>query len=458
MSLLIKALEKAARERQEKAAREGACTAADGLTLEPMAPAGDDGSQHDAPVVHDGQRQAASAFIAASAPARGTFVVDYLRERPMLAFYIAAALFAIGYGTYVYLQISHPGLFVARAAPAARPVPVTAASHTAVAPPPHARAADVPAVSGTAGTPPAIPASGATGTVRVATTPDTAAVQAPPASAPGKPAAPSAAASFAGASTPAQVAVPVPTQTHRRSTQQHVAIAAQTSTPANRQRPPERIRRGQAETAAARSSDHAIKVTPGGPTPTINPLLTQAYGAYESGDYQRALALYRRVAHAEPLNTDALLGLAAAAAQTGNEKEAARSYGRVLDIDPQNPLAQAGLINLLGHSDPNAAEARLKLLLARKPSAFVYFAMGNVYAGEGRWADAQEAYAQAYHRQPDNADYAYNVAVGLEHLGRGGSALHFYRRAVELAEQGGHVHFSVAAARTQISQLAANAE
>ncbi len=450
MSLLIKALEKAARERQEKNAQEGAGTAADGLALEPMLPAADDDPPGTAVTSNDEQRQAASAFVAASAPARGSIVVDYVRERPMLAFYIVAALFAIGYGTYVYLEISHPALFIARAAPAARPAPAapaTTAAHTAAAPASHARAIDLQTASRT----PEAPAPGATGTVRVAT-----------------------AANAAAAGTAAAGAAAAPQHAARhRAAHRDVAAVTPSDTDAAQQTALEKPRRAFAEAqqrlrraVKALTTDQAppsanrnpIKVTPGGATPTINPVLTEAYGAYASGNYRQALDLYRRVAQAEPLNTDALLGLAAAAAQTGNEKEAARSYGRVLNIDPQNALAQAGLINLMGRSDPDAAEARLKLLLARKPSAFVYFALGNVYAGEGRWADAQDAYFHAYHRQPDNADYAYNVAVGFEHLGRSQQALHFYRRAVELAGQGGHVHFNVAAAQTQISRLAANTE
>jgi Tfp pilus assembly protein PilF len=443
MSLLIKALEKAARERQEKNAREGAGTAIDGLALEPMLPAADDDPPAAAVTSNDEQRQAASAFVAASAPARGSVVVDYVRERPMLAFYIVAALFAIGYGTYVYLQISHPALFIARAAPAARPAPATTVAHAVAAPASQPRAVDLQTASRT----PETPTSGATAANTADTTaPVTAAAGAAAASQPA--AGPSAAHRDVAAITPSDT--DAAQQTALQKPRRAFAEAQQ------------RLRRAvkalATDKAPPSANQNPIKVVPGGATPAINPVLTQAYGAYASGNYRQALDLYRRVVQAEPLNTDALLGLAAAAAQTGNEKEAARSYGRVLNIDPQNALAQAGLINLMGRSDPDAAEARLKLLLARKPSAFVYFALGNVYAGEGRWADAQEAYFHAYHRQPDNADYAYNVAVGLEHLGRSRQALHFYRRAVELAGQGGHVHFNVAAAQTQISRLTANAE
>ena len=50
-----------------------------------------------------------------------------------------------------------------------------------------------------------------------------------------------------------------------------------------------------------------------------------------------------------------------------------------------------------------------------------------------RWPDAQQAYFQAHQLQPDNPDYAFNLAVALEHIGQPKAALDFYRRAVQAA-------------------------
>ena len=41
--------------------------------------------------------------------------------------------------------------------------------------------------------------------------------------------------------------------------------------------------------------------------------------------------------------------------------------------------------------------------------------LGNLYADQSQWAPAQQAYFQAHHLEPDNPDYAYNLAVGLDH-------------------------------------------
>ncbi len=204
------------------------------------------------------------------------------------------------------------------------------------------------------------------------------------------------------------------------------------------------------EPTAARDT---IKVTAGGAGPTINPLLSDAYAALNAGKLDSSQQLYRQLLRSEPGNLDALLGLAAIATQQGDSAQASTHYLKVLELDPRNALAQAGLIGMLGQADPLAAETRLKQLIARDPSAYLYFALGNVYADQNRWPDAQQTYFQAHHLQPDNPDYAYNLAVGLEHIGQPGPALNFYRRALQLAAAKGRSNFSAAAAQERVSKL-----
>ena len=196
-----------------------------------------------------------------------------------------------------------------------------------------------------------------------------------------------------------------------------------------------------------------IKVTAGGATPTLNPLISEAYAALNAGNLESSQRLYNQLLRSEPGNFDALLGLAAIAMQQGDNDQATRHYLKLLELDPSNALAQAGLIGMLGRADPLAAETRVKQLIARDPSAFLYFTLGNVYADQTRWPDAQRAYFQAHHLQPDNPDYAYNLAVGLEHIGQPKPALDFYRRALQLAAAKGRANFGTAAAQERISKL-----
>lgn len=163
--------------------------------------------------------------------------------------------------------------------------------------------------------------------------------------------------------------------------------------------------------------------------------------------------MYRQSLANDPRSVDAMLGLAATLAQQNKGDAATQLYLRALEQDPRNAHAQAGLLNLTSRADPLAAESRLKQLIAREPSAFLYFSLGNLYAEQGQWAAAQAAYFQAHTLAPDNPDYAFNLAVGLERLSQPRIALDYYRRAIALASSRGHAQFDVAKVQARIGSL-----
>ena len=181
----------------------------------------------------------------------------------------------------------------------------------------------------------------------------------------------------------------------------------------------------------------------------------RAWEALQRGQFGEAEVLYSRVEEAEPQNVDALLGPSGDSRAARQPEVATRHYSRALELEPRNATAQAGLISLLGQADPQMSESRLKQLIAREPSANLYFALGNLYARTTQWAQAQQAYFQAYQMQPDNPDYAYNLAVGLEHLSQPKLALTYYRQALELGNMRGHAAFDSARVQERIGQLTA---
>ena len=209
---------------------------------------------------------------------------------------------------------------------------------------------------------------------------------------------------------------------------------------------------------AASPPANKIVISRGTAAPAVNPALTEAYNALQGGNMDAAERLYAQIARAEPRNIDALLGLAAAAAAQGRTDDAARHYRQILELDPRHAVAQSGLIGVFGRGDPLGAETRLKQLIARDPSAFLYFTLGNLYADQSLWAQAQQAYFQAHHLEPGNPDYAYNLAVGLEHLGQTKLALGFYRQATTLAAARGHANFNRTQAEERIKGLGAQVE
>jgi Tfp pilus assembly protein PilF len=79
-------------------------------------------------------------------------------------------------------------------------------------------------------------------------------------------------------------------------------------------------------------------------------------------------------------------------------------------------------------------ESTLKSLLRDQPGAAnLHFALALQYVAQGRWPDAQLAFFDAVRNEPANADYAYNLAVSLDHLGQSAPAAAYYQRALELA-------------------------
>ena len=161
--------------------------------------------------------------------------------------------------------------------------------------------------------------------------------------------------------------------------------------------------------------------------------LERAYEAFLAGDAESAEEAYRAVLGHDPGNRDAYLGLAAVAARAGRWDEAAGHYTRILASHPADTVARAALIAIV-EQDPARGESRLKALLWSEPrAAHLHFNLGNIYAAQSRWPEARQSYFNAYRFDAGNADYAYNLAVSLDHLAQPASALGLYREALALS-------------------------
>jgi len=401
MSLLMQALQKAAKEREDAvrpATRAGEL--ASELALEPLElDRAQSPGLKSAPASGPTPAQAA-AVLQASDPQSGW--AEWMREHRKQIYGVLIGLAILGYAVYFYLSVFHPAL-LRRAL----------SSPTVTAPP--APAAVAP---------------------RSAPRVETGAIAAPsPATADaGEAISPSAPAAKRAVARPLEASPPSAT-------------------------PPAAARRSvTAAEPAARQPSGGIAVKPGGETLRINPQLSEAYEALRAGRLDEAGRLYETVLRSDPRNVDALLGRATVAQQQGNADLAIRYLFQVLQVDPANTLAQGGLINLIGSADPQSAESRLKSLIAKDPSAFLYFSLGNLYADQGNWPAAQAAYFQAHHLARTNPDYAFNLAVSLEHLSQPRLALNFYQQALELAGVSGRANFDPTAVRERITKLAGSLE
>lgn len=169
--------------------------------------------------------------------------------------------------------------------------------------------------------------------------------------------------------------------------------------------------------------------------PEARPAANDGYLAFQAGDISAAKAAYARLLETDSRNVDALHGLAAIALREGRIGDAEAAYLRILDLDPRDAAANAGLLGIREQSDPIAGESRIKNLLASQPDMHVLsFALGNVYARQNRWSEAQQAYFRAHNADSDNPDYLFNLAISLDQLHQPRLAAQYYGQALKAAE------------------------
>ncbi len=374
-----------------------------------------------APPRRENRRPQAETPNAERVTAQRVFEAKFKEPNPRLPFYITVAVlsvFAIGTVIYFWMQLRPPPSLV-------NPNPVRAADEKPVDP---------------AAAPAPTPVAGAGQPAQVAV-----AIPGLPAAAPSAQAPATAGPPIPVPATPASVAaapvVPPPVPAAAVPAPATPAVAA-TRTP-------------RSKSAAARnanSEDRPLTINRGGPQ--IHPQVSTGYAAYQAGDLTKARSEYLTALRDEPTNRDALLGLAAVEMRAQRYDLADGYYQRVLQADPRDPHAQAGMLALHSQQlDPVQVESRVKSLLATdRESNVLYFTLGNQYAQQGRWAEAQQAYFKALATDPDNPDFAFNLGVSLDQLRQPKLALEYYRRALTLTEKR-NANFNLDSARTRVQQL-----
>ena len=145
--------------------------------------------------------------------------------------------------------------------------------------------------------------------------------------------------------------------------------------------------------------------------------LQRGWMAYQKQDYESSKHEYKKVLNDEPNNHDALLGVAAVSLQQGDVETAKDIYLKLLERDPRDPHAHAGLANIAQNSGADLSETRLKQLIEFRPD-----------------------------------DYAYNLAVSLDQLGKHKEARAYYENSLKLAT-GKNISFSQDAVKSRLVYL-----
>lgn len=191
----------------------------------------------------------------------------------------------------------------------------------------------------------------------------------------------------------------------------------------------------------------------GQPTETSE-LIREAFDALQANQIEKADRLYQQVLQQKPQQRDALLGAAATATSLGNFDQAMKYYQQRLAAAPNDTYARAGLLGLASSASSRASiQAEVNSLLMDNPrSAQLHFVKGVSLASANEWRSAQSAFYEAYSLDNANPDYAFNLAVSLDHLRQPSLARVYYERAVQLGSNR-KTHFDLAAADRRILEL-----
>ena len=197
-------------------------------------------------------------------------------------------------------------------------------------------------------------------------------------------------------------------------------------------------------------------------TTTVNPEpLREAYASLANGNLETAFAQYTELVNKQQTQAAALSGLASIEIKRKNYQAASGYLLKVIRLDPSNTFAISSLATLAHRaashnrttsedraesynsaaSDSNSNSdlqvmSQLKLLHEQHPNnASISYLLGNYYAARSQWPDAQKYYFAAHSSAPRNPDYAYNLAIALDHLNKNDRAVTFYRTALTLSKE-----------------------
>ncbi len=225
---------------------------------------------------------------------------------------------------------------------------------------------------------------------------------------------------------------------------------------------PQRARNDNEQNEEESTRNEGIVVKIRSAKTAVAPDLQQGFHALERGQWATAHAHYQAALRRDPRNFGALHGLAVAQARAGDTRAAKTRYQELLRQYPNDPLALAALAML--DADAGLQDvSKLAALAARLPpeqsalAASLYFTIGTLHYRQARWPEAQQAFFNAHAHDSQHPDYAYNLAVSLDHLGKPAAALPYYRQALALAARRA-AGFDANALRQRMDAIASQAE
>jgi tetratricopeptide (TPR) repeat protein len=178
--------------------------------------------------------------------------------------------------------------------------------------------------------------------------------------------------------------------------------------------------------------------------------IRSGFEAYQAGEFARAEGFYRDAISIDANHRQALAGLAAVLQITASPAEWLPIYEKLLEVDPHNTVAVSVLLAHEVTGDAEQKQTRLRVLLQKHPDAAeLHLAMGLLAGESGHWSDARLAFLKAHSAAPANANYSFNAAVSMEHLGHYDEARVYYQLAMDTVANNPLVSPEIIAAQIQ---------
>lgn len=168
--------------------------------------------------------------------------------------------------------------------------------------------------------------------------------------------------------------------------------------------------------------------------PQLQTMLQQAIQAFQSGNFDSANLILKRVLKVDSNNLHALHVLGLIKASQADYKEATDFLGRAVRISPSDPSIQYNLAKALADSGNNRdALAHYKKAVALAPAnPEAWLNYGKTASDLSRYEDALVWYSNALSLKPDYAEAALNKGATLKELKRYEEALAFAERALAI--------------------------
>lgn len=205
---------------------------------------------------------------------------------------------------------------------------------------------------------------------------------------------------------------------------------------------------------ATNTTEPLPRITRGQLAAAVDADILRGYKALQQNQFGQAREAYSQALGRSPTQRDALLGIAYAHHALGSTEQALSTLRRLVELYPRDSNAISA-IYLISGGDIQAEETRFKQLLERSEHpAALHYTLGVLYYDQSRFGEAERAFSRAAAIEPDQPDYAYNLALSLDRLGRAREAARQYVVALNLANQKNAV-FSRDLARSRLKILTA---